>query len=183
VQPVVFGSNPVTFDIPYLPDPNIDPPYVYARFRLYDGYYTGTPSPTGMVLNGEVEDYRFASSPTAVELLSFTATSIRKAIVLNWETANETDNLGFNLYRAKSVDGDRIKLNSMLIPCNVPPGSPIGASYEYTDTTVKGQHTYYYWLEDVDIYGATALHGPVSADSVMRKAKPANSNAGKGKTK
>jgi hypothetical protein len=105
------------------------------------------------------------SSPTVVDLLSFTATGEKKAIVLNWETATEFDNLGFNLYRADAIDGERSKLNQELIPTLVPPGSPYGAPYEYRDDQkgLKKNVTYYYWLEDVDVHGGTGLHGPVSA--------------------
>ena len=38
-----------------------------------------------------------------------------------------------------------------------------GASYTYTDTDVVKGVTYYYQLEDVDIHGVSAFHGPVSA--------------------
>ena len=103
------------------------------------------------------------TNPTAVELLSFTATSAKKATILEWETASEIDNLGFNLYRATTVDGPRYKLNAELIPTLVYPGSPYGAAYAYTDADVKKNLTYYYWLEDLDIYGYSEWHGPVSA--------------------
>ena len=39
----------------------------------------------------------------------------------------------------------------------------IGASYSYIDDTVANGITYYYKLEDVDIYGTSTFHGPVSA--------------------
>jgi hypothetical protein len=104
-------------------------------------------------------------SPTAVDLLWFTATGGEEAITLGWETATELENLGFNLYRAESVDGPRTKLNEVMIPTNVPPGSNEGAVYEYVDGDVVPGITYYYWLEDVDIYGGTGLHGPVDAQA------------------
>ena len=34
-------------------------------------------------------------APTSVDLLSFSATGAKKSIILNWETSNEVDNLGF----------------------------------------------------------------------------------------
>jgi hypothetical protein len=43
------------------------------------------------------------------------------------------------------------------------PGSTQGASYTFDDTQVAPGQTWYYWLEDVDLNGATSLHGPVSA--------------------
>ncbi|MCS6845324.1 MAG: hypothetical protein NZ528_13535, partial [Caldilineales bacterium] len=45
------------------------------------------------------------------------------------------------------------------------PGSAAGASYRYVDTAVRPGRTYWYWLEAVDLQGATALHGPVSAQA------------------
>ena len=99
---------------------------------------------------------------TEVELKSFTgAYATKRSIVLSWETTSETDNLGFNIYRSKSLDGERIKINPVLIPTQVYPGSLEGAIYGFTDTQVKQGVTYYYWLEDVSIYGNTTLHGPV----------------------
>lgn len=92
--------------------------------------------------------------PTYVDLISFTAIVQGQAIVLNWETATETDNSGFNLYRATSLDGERTKLNAELIPSAVPPGSTFGAAYEFVDDGVAPGVQYFYWLEDVDLAGS-----------------------------
>jgi len=105
----------------------------------------------------------FNVAPTSVELKSFAATAAERAIIVSWETTSELDNLGFNLYRATAVDGPKSKLNAELIPTLVPPGSPFGAAYLYEDTAVIAGMRYFYWLELVDIYGSTNLHGPVSA--------------------
>jgi hypothetical protein len=101
--------------------------------------------------------------PTAVELVSFEAEAHGKAIVVRWETASEIDNLGFNLYRGESPDGPWTQLNDNLIPSQVPPGSPIGAMYEFRDLRVSSGTTYHYLLEDVNVYGAGSFHGPVEA--------------------
>ena len=102
--------------------------------------------------------------PTAVELASFIATPDSGAILVEWETVSEVDNRGFNLYRASSPDGVRIQLNAGLIPSQLPPGSPEGAAYQFVDESVRSGITYYYWLEDVDVYGVNTIHGPVSAE-------------------
>ena len=48
----------------------------------------------------------------------------------------------------------------MLIPAE---GDAVsGALYSYTDSEVQ-EITYYYKLEDVDVHGRGATHGPVSA--------------------
>ena len=100
---------------------------------------------------------------TEVQLLYFNAEPGEGVITLQWATATERDNYGFNLYRATSEDGERTLLNAELIPSLVAPGSPFGAEYEFVDSTAEAGVQYYYWLEDVDIYMKSTFHGPVTA--------------------
>jgi len=90
-----------------------------------------------------------ACSPTAVDLISFDATSDADAVRLTWETASEMDNLGFNLYRAESIDGQKVQINTKLIPSNAF-GASFGTTYAYSDKDVESGKTYLYWLEDID---------------------------------
>lgn len=113
-----------------------------------------------------------AWDPDAIKLASFSAQEVDESVRVEWTTILETDNVGFNLYRADSPDGIRIKLNSEIIPSLVPPGSPFGASYEYFDDTIPGDDTYYYWLEDIDTYGVVSLNGPVSVSLGQSPAWP-----------
>lgn len=101
--------------------------------------------------------------PQAVELLYFDANVLDDAISLEWATASETDNFGFNLYRATALDGEQTQLNEGLIPSLVAPGSPYGAEYSFVDETAEPGVLYYYWLEDVELSMITTLHGPVEA--------------------
>lgn len=103
------------------------------------------------------------ATPTGVELSRFEAWADGAAIRVEWETASELDTLGFNLYRAESADGPWTQLNDALIPAQMP-GSPVGAVYQVVDESVQPGITYFYWLEDVDLYGVTSLHGPISAE-------------------
>lgn len=136
---------------------------INMRFRLYA---TQSPppviAPTGAVINGEVEDYQKPIYPTAVTLVSFTAAPDGQAIRLDWETASELNNIGFNLYRALSPQGPWTRLNGNVIAA-ANPGSVMGASYTYLDETVKPGLTYYYLLEDIDRETGVTQHGPVSA--------------------
>ena len=108
-----------------------------------------------------------------VELLSFAAAPQGTSVLVAWETASEIDNSGFNLYRAESLDGAKSHLNDDLIPSRIPPGSPISALYEFVDGGVETGVTYYYWLEAMDIFGATELFGPVSATAQSPRFEPA----------
>lgn len=107
-----------------------------------------------------------ADKSTAVELLSFTATSQVRAVLLKWTTATEVNNAGFNLYRSTSVKGKRVKLNSQIIPAV--PGSIDGADYQYLDGGLQAQRFYFYWLEAVDLNGTTQVFGPIRARSLAK---------------
>ena len=99
--------------------------------------------------------------PTAVELTSFTATAADSAVVLEWETGAEMNNLGFHLYRAPSAAGPYERITPNLIPGLG--SSPSGARYRYLDSGLVNGVTYVYELEDVDTTGATKRHGPLLA--------------------
>jgi hypothetical protein len=100
--------------------------------------------------------------PTAVTLASFAATPVEGHVLVEWETASEIDNVGFNLYRSTDPNEGYIKLNETLIRSQSP-GDILGAYYAYTDSAVEAGLTYYYKLEDIDVSGLRTMHGPVSA--------------------
>ena len=98
---------------------------------------------------------------TAVELTRFEAVAGSASILIEWETASEIDSEGFHLWRADARSGEYVRVSEALIPAQ---GSPVeGASYEWTDPGVESGETYLYKLEDIDIYGTSAFHGPVEA--------------------
>jgi hypothetical protein len=98
---------------------------------------------------------------TAILLVSFDATPSNGEVSLAWETGDETDNFAFNIYRSGSEGYGYVKINTSNIPSKA--GFGTGSTYIYTDTDVKNRVTYYYKLETVNIYGESALYGPVSA--------------------
>ncbi len=100
--------------------------------------------------------------PLGVQLAGFTASSQEGHILLNWETVSEEGVLGFHLYRSTEPDAEGTLITDELIQAEAP-GSTEGASYTWTDTDVETGVTYYYWLEAVDTFGDSTLHGPVSA--------------------
>jgi hypothetical protein len=115
--------------------------------------------------NGTAADnstYKVATAgPLAVTLAAFDVQGQADRVVVTWETVSEVDNAGFNLYRGLQADGsDRALLTYV---ASQAPGAAQGAAYSYEDAAVEAGQTYWYWLEDVDLSGATTLHGPVSA--------------------
>ena len=99
--------------------------------------------------------------PTAITLRYFRATGLTQGVLLEWATAVEIDNFGFNLYRATEPDFTRASLvNFTPSACR---GNLCGAEYAYTDETSVPEVSYWYWLADVDMSGVETRHGPVNA--------------------
>ncbi|MCP4278372.1 MAG: DUF11 domain-containing protein, partial [Gammaproteobacteria bacterium] len=98
--------------------------------------------------------------PTAVELTSFTVDHMEDMQVrVEWVTVSEIDNFGFRVYRNQTnVFAEATEVH--FEPSAVPGGTGFGASYQYVDT-IPAYGTYYYWLEDVETGGVTAVHGSV----------------------
>jgi hypothetical protein len=120
---------------------------------------------------GGEKTVNFDIAPTAVELASFDAAAQGNGVMLNWETASEIDNVGFNIYRAETQSGQLMKINPYLIAAQNP-GSTAGAAYSFLDESALPGATYYYWLEDVDASGAATKHGPAAAKMEAAKALP-----------
>ncbi|MEI6125489.1 MAG: VCBS repeat-containing protein [Pseudomonadota bacterium] len=99
--------------------------------------------------------------PTLITLNSFEAVPSSNKVTLKWTTASEISNAGFNIYRAVSADGPYEKVNAELIPAQG--SSTQGASYAFIDKDAKNRTAYFYKLEDIDLSGASTLHGPEKA--------------------
>ena len=88
-----------------------------------------------------------------VELSLFTATATEAGTILSWETASETNNLGFWIYRGDRRNGEYIRVNPVMIRGAGTSGAP--HTYEFTDTDVEEGTHYYYYIEDVAFDGST----------------------------
>ncbi len=127
------------------------------------GRYTAVTSATVGTLDvGPLNATFDVELPTAVKLAAFDATPQGQAVLITWETASELDNVGFNLYRSETADGAYVRLNATLIPPQNP-GSVMGGYYEWLDADAQPGVVYFYKLEDIDIQGVSAFHGPISA--------------------
>ena len=122
------------------------------------GDFSSTTASSGSC-GGKIES---AEGPiTLIDLALFEATPVNREVVVIWVTASEIDNVGFNLYRSESEIGGYVQLNSSIILAEG--DSTQGETYEYVDYDVKNRKTYYYMLEDIDLYGISTFHGPISA--------------------
>ena len=112
----------------------------------------------------DIGAYEYAT-PTAVKLISFSATGHEGDVHLQWQTGYEVDNLGFHVYREE--EGHLYRLTPELIGGSAllaGAGTPLGAglSYQWWDLLPRETGKVAYWLEDIDLSGTRTLHGPVS---------------------
>jgi hypothetical protein len=121
---------------------------------------TFTVTDNGLLSDSKTITIIIDEKQTLIELSSFAAYPFDGSVLIEWITEAEIDNVGFNLYRAESKNGVYIRLNSALI---IAEGSSVeGADYVFVDEDVQNRKTYYYTLEDIDLYGVSTFHGSVS---------------------
>jgi len=100
----------------------------------------------------------------SVEMKSFTCTATPfDGVVLNWQTANERGNVGFNVLRSRTETGSYQKINEQIISARV------DGAYSYVDRDAKGGERYYYMVADIDDAGHANEHGPVMAEVPLPK--------------
>lgn len=106
-------------------------------------------------------DFIVFDATSAVSLSFFEAETDNGTIRLEWETASETDNAGFHIWRSWREEGPYTQVTETIIPAQ---GSATwGASYTWVDEEAIPTVTYYYKLEDIDVHGYGTMHGPESA--------------------
>lgn len=105
-----------------------------------------------------------------VKISSMNAFQNGSNIVLSWTTQTEQSNLGWNILRATSSNGQFTQINSSLIPGAGTSAMP--HSYSYTDIVATAGQTYYYKLEQVDIDGSKEYSYVVSATMDATGIKP-----------
>ena len=155
--------------LPILPEPPLDPPVVLPAPPMLA--WSGPLQARISTVGGDKTVNFALEEPTAVDLASFDAAAQGNGVQLNWETANEIDNVGFNIYRAETQSGQMVKINPYLIASqNL--GSAAGAAYSFLDESAVPGATYYYWLEDIDAAGVATRQGPVVAKMDAAKALP-----------
>jgi hypothetical protein len=98
---------------------------------------------------------RSANRVLPVDLLSFVATGKDATVELDWQTANERLNKGFEVER--STDGLEFDFVGFVAAAAQEGG---GSHYHFTDREVRADHLYYYRLRQVDHDGSYS-HSPI----------------------
>lgn len=157
----------------------------------YGDWYEEAPTfDTTTIISAASCTVNFNGSASAVSFVDFTATPYNGAVDLEWETSFELDHLGFNVFRSDSEGRDFIQINSELIRNSISYITARG-KYRFIDDDVTNGETYYYYVQDVDIFGNVELHGPkiatpegalASAPSTGSGVNDGGSNADDGET-
>ena len=109
------------------------------------------------------------NTPTAITLSSLTAEAKNNKVIIQWQTATEINNLGFNILRSESETGPYTKINKKLIKAKG--SSTKGASYKFKDKNIETGKTYWYKLEDIDSNTGPAQHDAVKVEVTAKKVK------------
>lgn len=114
---------------------------------------------SGFASKGNLQVTIESDETLPVELSSFTAIqNAQNYVNLMWTTQSESGVSGYYIYRSTQVDASTASLVSPLIPAS---NTSTTQSYVYTDSAVTEDGIYYYWLQNVDLDGSVAYHGPV----------------------
>lgn len=114
---------------------------------------------SGFASKGNLQVTIQSDETLPVELSSFTAIqNAQNYVNLMWTTQSESGVSGYYIYRSTQVDASTASLVSPLIPAS---NTSTTQSYVYTDSALTEDGIYYYWLQNVDLDGSVAYHGPV----------------------
>ncbi|MCU0613238.1 MAG: hypothetical protein MUE60_15820, partial [Candidatus Eisenbacteria bacterium] len=165
-------------DVRFLDQPN--PGYQQVEQDIWVGYefLSNAPNPLGDVATTSHRSYFYEGGawvPTddsdlmiriwwgqdvPVELSSFSYEVADNGILLRWDTQSETENFGFRLLRSTELLGPFAPVSDLI------PGAGttiVPQHYEFFDTGVEWGNCYYYFLEDIDLSGASHRSGPLAA--------------------
>ncbi|MCZ7601670.1 MAG: T9SS type A sorting domain-containing protein [Melioribacteraceae bacterium] len=129
-------------------------------FRISDTDDSGSDHGLG------IDDFQFNpdSDPLPVELKSFSAEYVNNSVQLNWETATETNNAGFEVQRQNSESGTQ---NSDWEVLTFIPGHGTTNSqkyYSYVDSDLPNADKVSYRLRQIDNDGTDAYSKTVEVD-------------------
>jgi len=123
------------------------------------GGWSGDAEGLGSTLQIQMDAARVITAtflgPTAVTLGSFEAHSTPGGMLLQWETATESDMVGVLLRRRCAEDASWVELNGGEMLPVLEPGQLMGHRYAYVDREAVPGRRYVYQLEEV---GIGALH-------------------------
>lgn len=159
--------------------------YGFIELTINSGPVGGN---TGLDYNISVAEAGLAPSSSAnvmagdcislpVELIRFDSEIVKETVVLNWETASEINNAGFEIQKSK--DGEKFEHLSFVEGKG---NSDLFNSYSFQDTEIRKGQTYYYRLRQFDYDGqfeySKIITATLNADIQIGELYPNPSNIG-----
>ena len=134
--------------------------YGTAELGPYENLGTATGNYSGVEVTDTDPSFYTGVQTTAANLVSFDASvTAPSSTLVTWETAIEIDTLGFDVYRSQTIDGLPVQVNDEFIRSKAL-GESSGATYEFIDSSVEPNTTYYYWLMEKTTDGETIKSEP-----------------------
>lgn len=134
------SSNPITGTFPL----------AVTEFQIYGSAGTGI-----------LPDEGGSTTPLPVALSSFTGVFNGEVPILQWVTASEINNAGWNVFRATESD---LSLSFQVNPEIIEGQGTTSemTNYQFIDfCDYNFDRTYYYWLESVDYSNQSETYGPI----------------------
>ena len=128
--------------------------------RVYaDIFQSGSITSWSLIFNGDPD----LDQGLPVQLIRFQGSYRQGVVRLQWTTASEINNVGFEVWRAQE-DGEFQRIASYE---NIPGLQGAGNAneenqYSFEDHFVQEGLTYHYQIADVDVNGQKTFHGPIS---------------------
>ena len=141
-------------------DENPEPTWPIDILGFGGQYDNTTPPDGGYQIQPRLYSELLPGGTVPVELTSFTANAADGSVILNWVTATEQNNLGFEVQRRS---GENYKTLGFI---NGHGNSTVAQNYSYTDNSVSSG-TYYYRLKQIDYNGAYKYSEEVAVVVVM----------------
>ena len=159
-----LSTGKALINIPYSETQN----YTFNNLSLSSHYYftiysyNGTDTLVNYKIDGK-QRTNVSTDATPVELVSFTASTDKNNIILNWKTATELNNSGFNIERGSNNNSDNDIIFNQIGFVRGAGNSTSPINYSYSDKLNK-TGTYYYRLKQIDNNGTFKLSSPIEVN-------------------
>ncbi len=131
----------------------------YADVNFTNAIALGTLTSWSLVFNGDPD----LDQGLPVQLIAFQGVYRNGSVHLEWKTASEINNVGFEIWRAE----ENSPFSRIASYQNYPDLQGAGNAnqenqYSFIDRFVETGKTYHYKLADVDVNGEKVFHGPIT---------------------
>jgi hypothetical protein len=146
-----------------IPATNTNEPHIYnftdtgiSTNILYRYWLLAITSDSVSMLTGVILVFDNGTAPPPVDLATYTVILYEMEAVIHWVTNNESDMLGYNIYRSEDPSiNNAYRMNDQIIPAvNI----STTQSYSFVDSDLYENANFYYWLQMVKTDGSCYIN-------------------------